>query len=97
MATLRELGEEISEIKADISDIKVTLTKQSVILDTHIARSERLETLVESQRQQWNEILERSDKAAEQNRKFTIKLLAGIGTFVGIVIPLIVTLLNALK
>ena len=89
--------EDIETIKEDIGEIKIVLAKQSVILDTHISRSERLEALVETQRSQWTELLDRSDKAAEQNRKFTIKLLTGIGVFVGVVIPLIVALLDAMK
>jgi len=79
-----------------LTQIEARLQQYNELLAHHIRRTELLEEYVKRNDVNWRDMADRIETVQSRNQKFTIKLLAGVGTFVGIFIPLFIKLLGAL-
>lgn len=77
--------------------IESELKYYNKLLAEHIKRTDLLEKYIHDSDVGWKDIVSRLEANQSRQQSFTLKLLAGVGTFTGIVIPLMVKLLEVMK
>lgn len=90
----KERSMELTELERELQEIKENLKLYNQLLDTHIKRTDALELYIKDNDENWKNTVDRLEKFQENQQAFTLKMLAGIGTFIGVLIPLMLQLLK---